>query len=140
MENTPADQELHHEIFGSILDRTEMTPFLLLPAREYATFLSQATKMMANRGFDTLGSNELPKSERERATLYIKRSYAYILDWLFPFMVKQLEGLAALRSPNAGCYLKCLHAIEESASVLRDPQFRSIVGEDPRHLFLLASS
>jgi len=117
-----------------------MTPFLLLPAREYATFLSQATKMMANRGFDTLGSNELPKSERERATLYIKRSYAYILDWLFPFMVKQLEGLAALRSPNAGCYLKCLHAIEESASVLRDPQFRSIVGEDPRHLFLLASS
>ena len=140
MEDTPADQELHHEIFGSILDRTEMTPFLLLPAREYATFLRQSTRMMANRGFDTLGSNELPKSERERAVLYIKRAYTYILDWLFPFMAKQLEGLLALRSPNAGCYLNCLHAIEGSASVLRDPQFRSIVDEDPRHLFLLASS
>jgi uncharacterized protein (TIGR04552 family) len=140
MEDAPADQELHHEIFGSILDRTEMTPFLLLPARDYATFLKQATRMMANRGFDTLGSDELRESERERAALYIKRAYAYFFDGLFPFVTKQLEELAALRSPNAGCYRNCLRAIGESASVLQDPQFRRIVGEDPRHLFLLASS
>jgi uncharacterized protein (TIGR04552 family) len=140
MEDTPAKQELHHEIFGSILDRTEMTPFLLLPAREYATFLRQATRMMANRGFDILGSDTLPTSEHERAALYINRAYAYILDGLFPFMSKQLEKLAALHSPNAGCYMNCLHAMYESASVLQDPKFRLIVDEDPRNLFLLASS
>jgi hypothetical protein len=31
------DQELHHAIFGSILDQTEMTPFLLQPATDYFT-------------------------------------------------------------------------------------------------------
>ena len=36
----PPDLELHHEIFGSILDRTEMTPFLLLPAKDYAAALA----------------------------------------------------------------------------------------------------
>ncbi len=140
MEDTPADQELHHEIFGSILDRTEMTPFLLLPARDYKTSLKQATRMMANRGFDTLGGVELRKSERERAAQYVKRAYAYFFDGLFPFVTKQLEGLAALRSPNAGLYRDCLRAIKEAASVLDDPAFRRIVDEDPRHLFLLASS
>ena len=52
MENAAANQELYHEIFGSILDRTEMTPFLLLPARDYQSSLTQATRMMANRGFE----------------------------------------------------------------------------------------
>jgi uncharacterized protein (TIGR04562 family) len=51
-----------------------------------------------------------------------------------------LEGLAALRSPNAGLYRNCLRAIKEAASVLDDPAFRRIVDEDPRHLFLFASS
>jgi hypothetical protein len=37
MNDTPSSQELLHEIFGSILDRTEMTPFLLLPATDYAS-------------------------------------------------------------------------------------------------------
>ena len=66
MEKTPTDQELHHEIFGSILDRTEMTPFLLLPARDYATSLMQAAKMMTNRGFDAQGGGELPGGGRAR--------------------------------------------------------------------------
>jgi uncharacterized protein (TIGR04552 family) len=140
MEDSAADQELHHEIFGSILERTEMTPYLLLPARDYATSLKQAARMMANRGFDTLGGDELQESERERAGRYIEHAYTYIFDWLFPFVTKQLEGLAALRSPNAGLYQKCLRAAGEAASVLQNPDFRRIVGEDPRHLFLLASS
>ncbi len=91
-------QELHHEIFGSILDRTEMTPFLLLPAGNYETALRQATKMMGNRGFDTLGNDELRKGESERAQKYIEQVHKYFFDWMFPFVKDQLEGLAALRS------------------------------------------
>jgi uncharacterized protein (TIGR04562 family) len=140
MEDMPFDQELHHEIFGSILDRTEMAPFLLLPARDYAAALKQVTKMMANRGFDTLGGDELGESERDRAGRYIRRAYATIFDGLFPFVMKQLKGLAALRSSNEDLYRNCLRALIEAQTVLQDPLFRRIVDEDPRHLFLLASS
>ncbi|MBA4371362.1 MAG: hypothetical protein C0402_00700 [Thermodesulfovibrio sp.] len=140
MEYTSSDQELHHEIFGSILDRTEMTPFLLLPARDYATALFQATKMMGNRGFDILGNAELQESEAERANRYIDHVYRYFLEWLFPFAKKQLEGLAALQSANADLYRRCLEAVAEAEAVLASAEFRRLVGEDPRHLFLLASS
>jgi len=140
MKETPADQELHHEIFGSILDRTEMTPFLLLHSRDYTTSVKRATSMMANRGFDTIGSDDLRESERERAAHYIKRAYDYFFRELFPFITKQLEGLISLKSPNEDCYHKCLRAVKEAASVLQDPSFRKIVDEDPRHLLLLASS
>jgi uncharacterized protein (TIGR04562 family) len=140
MGHTLKSQELHHEIFGSILDRTEMTPFLLLPAGDYATALSQATKMMGNRGFDVLSNGELQQSERERANLYVERVYMYMLDWLFPFVRKQLEGLAALQSANADKYRLYLSTIGKIEAVLMSGEFRQIVGEDPRHLFLLASS
>jgi uncharacterized protein (TIGR04562 family) len=140
MDHTQKSQELHHEIFGSILDRTEMTPFLLLPARDYATALSQAARMMGNRGFDILDSGELQESEKERANLYIERVYGYFLDWLFPFVRKQLEGLSALRSANADLYLQSLNAIGEIEVVLTSSAFRQIISEDARHLFLLASS
>ncbi|MGD0281134.1 MAG: hypothetical protein ABSB95_02085 [Dissulfurispiraceae bacterium] len=140
MDNTASNQELHHEIFGSILDRTEMTPFLLLPAKDYTTALSQAARMMGNRGFDILGNAELQESEKERANRYIGTVYSYFLDWLFPFVRKQLEGLAALQSANSDLYRHYLHAISEIESVLIDAEFRRIISEDPRHLFLLASS
>lgn len=140
MDNTLSSQELFHEIFGSILDRTEMTPFLLLPAGDYATALSRAAKMMGNRGFDVLGDAELQESEKERANSYIERVYAYFLDWLFPFVKGQLEGLAALKSANAGLYGHYLSTVGEIESVLTNTEFRRIVNEDPRHLFLLASS
>ena len=52
MQVRSASQELHHEIFGSILDRAELSPYLLLLADNYQTALKQATKMMNNRGFD----------------------------------------------------------------------------------------
>ncbi|NTU43782.1 MAG: hypothetical protein HGA78_12195 [Nitrospirales bacterium] len=140
MSHIHSGKELHHEIFGSILDRTEMTPFLLLPARDYPTALSQAARMMANRGFDILENNGLLQSETERAKTYIERVYNYFLGWLFPFVKKQLEGLVALQSPNSGLYRDCLQAIAEFESVFMSADFREIVGEDPRHLFLLASS
>ena len=140
MEHTSDHQELHHEIFGSVLDRTEMTPFLLLQTRGYAEALGQAARMMGNRGFDTLGDSSLQQSEAERAQKYIAQVFRYFLDWLFPFVRRQLEGLAALSSPNAGIYRDCLQALENIEAVLKDDGFRRLVEEDPRHLFLLASS
>jgi uncharacterized protein (TIGR04562 family) len=134
------EQELHHEIFGSILDQTEMTPFLLQPATDYFSSLRQASKMMANRGFDTLGSDKLRPSERERASQYIRRAYDYSFKALFPFVTPQLDGLSSLHSPNETLYRACLTAIAEAAAVLNDRSFKSLVDEDPRHLLLLASS
>ncbi len=140
MNNTTSGQELHHEIFGSILDRTEMTPFLLLPAGNYESALKQATKMMGNRGFDTLGSNELRESEKERAQEYIEQVYKYFFNWMFPFFKNQLKGLLVLNSANTGLYRNCLQTIGEVESILENVEFRQTVNEDPRHLFLLASS
>jgi len=134
------DQELYHDIFGSILDRTEMRPFLLLPASDYATALKQVTKMMVNRGFDALIGDELGESERARATLYVQRSYAIIFDGLLPFVSTQLEALSSLHSSNEALYHDCLSSITEAKAILQDSQFRGLVDEDPRHLFLLASS
>jgi uncharacterized protein (TIGR04562 family) len=134
------DQELHHEIFGSILDRTEMTPFLLEPATDYSSSLRQATRMMANRGFDTLGSVELRGSERERAAQYVRRAYDYCFRGLFPFVSHQLVGLASLHSPNESSYRTCLTAIAGTATTLNDRSFKGLVDDDPRHLLLLASS
>ena len=138
--DTQTDQELHHEIFGSILDQTEMTPFLLQPATDYATSLRQATRMMANRGFDTLDSVELSRSERERAAQYIRRAYDYYFKGLFPFVSHQLDGLSSLRSPNEKLYRACLSVIAGVAAILKDDSFKGLVDDDPRHLLLLASS
>lgn len=140
MKHGSSGQELHHEIFGSILDRIEMTPFLLLPAGDYETALGQATKMMANRGFDIFGNNELLGSEKERALKYIEQVYRYFFDWMLPFTIDQLERLDALNSTNSGLYRSCLQSIGEIESLLKNTVFRQIVSEDPRHLFLLASS
>ena len=134
------DHELHHDIFGSILDQTEMTPFLLQPATDYFTSLKQATQMMANRGFDTLGSDTLRSSERERASRYIRRAYDYCFKALFPFVNRQLEGLASLRSPGESLYRTCLAGIDAVSAILDDPFFLALLDEDPRHLLLLASS
>lgn len=133
-------QELHHEIFGSILDQAEMTPFLLQPTKDYASSLRQATKMMTNRGFDTLGDAELCKGESGRAARYIRRAYDYYFKGLFPFTTEQLGRLAALHSSNERCYRACLTAISEVSAVLNDTAFRNLVDADPRHLLLLASS
>jgi uncharacterized protein (TIGR04562 family) len=133
-------QELYHEIFGSILDRAEMTPYLLLRATNYETALRQATKMMGNRGFDTLENADLQQSELERARTYVRRSYEYLLNWMFPFSRKQLEGLVSLSSANTVLYRNCLRIIAEIEAVLKSDDFLGVVNGDPRHLFLLASS
>ena len=85
MEPMSHRQELHHEIFGSVLDRAEMTPFLLLRTANYTEALGQATRMMGNRGFDIV-QDELQASEKDRAQKYIEQVYRYFLHWLFPFV------------------------------------------------------
>lgn len=140
MKETSRGQELHHEIFGSVLDRTDMTPFLLLSAPDYETALKQATKMMGNRGFDISCDDGLQMSEKQRAQSYLERAYDYFFGWMFPFVKKQLEALADLRSVNTARYQDCIRTIGRVESILQDTGFRNIADEDPRHLFLLASS
>jgi hypothetical protein len=96
MKHRSSGQELHHEIFGSILDRGEMTPYLLLKSMNYESALRQATKMMGNRGFDTYGGHELEEREKERAAKYIEQAYRYCFNYLFPFVKGQLERLNVL--------------------------------------------
>ena len=134
-----AKTELYHEIFGSILDRTEMTPYLLRPALGYKTGLRRATRMLGNRGFDTLRQDDLRPSERVRALAYIAQVRRYIHDWLFPFVRKQLRDLVGLQSAQAPLYQDALASIGELEEVLMDDDFLALVDEDPRHLFMLAS-
>ncbi len=139
VKETTSGQELHHEIFGSVLDRTEMTPYLLLRAGDYESALAQAARMMGNRGFDIVG-DELHESEKKRALKYVEQAYRYFLYSMFPFVKKQLEALLSLNSGNAPLYRDCFRKIGEIESTLQTPGFRDIVSDDPRHLFLLASS
>lgn len=134
------NHELYHEIFGSILDQSEMTPFLLQHASDYSTALRQAMRMMANRGFDTLGREDLRDGERKRAEQYIQRAYDYFFKILFPFITRQLEGLILQHSANETLYRSSLTAITDIAASLNDITFKNLVDEDPRHLLLLASS
>ena len=140
MEQRLSSQELHHVIFGSILDRAEMSPYLLLSADNYQTALRQAAKMMNNRGFDITGNGELQESEQERAKAYVNRTYNYFFNWMFPFVKTQLKGLLALDSINTDLYRINLLAIGRVESILNNTRFQDIARKDPRHLFLLASS
>lgn len=132
--------ELYHEIFGLILDRTEMTPYLLLPAKDYPWALRQATRMLGNRGFDTAGADDLSERERVRAAGYVRESRRYLGEWLLPFMQLQLGALARLHSANEPLYRRCLRVLAALRATLADPALARLMDEDPRHLFLLASS
>jgi uncharacterized protein (TIGR04552 family) len=132
--------ELYHEIFGSILDRTEMTPYLLKRCDGYQSALRQASGMMRNRGFDTGGSAEPGDGEMARAQVYVRQVRKYYLGWLFPFVKNQLEQLAHTAGEGGALYVSCVSSIEKLEAVLADPAFTALVDEDPRHLFLMASS
>ncbi|MBF0458448.1 MAG: hypothetical protein HQK99_11205 [Nitrospirae bacterium] len=132
--------ELYHSIFGSILDRTEMTPYLMLSAYDYKTALSQATKMMGNRGFDVKGGDELSEGESNRAKRYVNIALGYCRNYAFPFLTEQLATLIRLNSPALPYYKNVNNAIGGIERKLEDDEFRRLVEEDPRHLFLMASS
>ncbi len=133
------EQELYHEIFGSILDRHEMTPYLLQNCNDYNDAISQTTKMMANRGFDATGTF-LSDSEKKRAISYVMLSLDYFLEWLFPFLLHQLHLLHSLHSERQQLYRLCIDAIDTIRKTLSDVTFIELITSDPRHLFLLASS
>lgn len=140
MKKAQSQQELYHEIFGSVLDRTGMSPYLLLKTTGYRSSLKQATKMMGNRGFDTYGGKELEESEKTRARKYIENAYRYCFVHMFPFLSEQLSSLLNLGSRNYSHYENCLRSIYEIEEMLNNPNLQEIIDEDPRHLFLLASS
>ncbi len=140
MKEKSASQELHHEIFGSVLDKSEMTPYLLLGTGNYDKALRQAAKMMGNRGFDMSESNEPPESEKQRALHYVDQVYKYCLNSMLPFLKDHLQRLSSLNSGNNVLYRNCVHAIGDIESVLRNNEFREIISKDPRNLFLLASA
>jgi uncharacterized protein (TIGR04562 family) len=140
MQQASTNHELHHEIFGSILDRTELSPYLLLSAHDYTSALKQATKMMGNRGFDVIASGELPQSEKLRACNYYLQAHNYFLHWISPFVKQQLQRLIQLASPNLSHYQNCEQALTALETTLLDADFLALVSQDPRHLFLMASS
>ncbi|MBC8414723.1 MAG: hypothetical protein ISR96_03620 [Nitrospira sp.] len=132
--------ELHHEILGSIIDRDEITPYLLLRTTDYKSALAQASKMLANRGFDISDDHVLEKDEKARALRYIEQAYKYCFQFLFPVIRTQLGKLEALQSDCMPLYrdaLKSLLCIEQGMS---DTDFRDFIMEDPRHVLLVASS
>lgn len=132
-------QELYHEIFGSILDRREMTPYLLKDSSGYSESIRQATLMMANRGFDVMNGEFCP-GEKERAAEIVRQALRYFSLWLLPFVKKQMLDLSRIDSPLRDVYLQSIDSIIRIQSILNDRAFSTLVGEDPRHLFLLSSS
>ena len=92
--------ELYHEIFGSILDRTEMTPYLLLRSATYQVALRQATRMMGNRGFDTLARKTCARAKRRaRRPTWVR--CGGISSTCFCRSRKQLAELAAMSRRTA---------------------------------------
>ncbi len=134
------EHELYHEIFGSIIDRDEMSPYLLLKASSYNDALKQASRMMGNRGFDTYKGTDLVESEKKRALQYIDKAYRYCFNHLFPFLENQLVLLKKLGTNSARLYASCLDSISNLGVRLNERDFKTIMFEDPRHIFLLSSS
>ena len=132
-------QELYHEIFGSVLDRSELTPYLLRNCDGYESSLARATLMMGNRGF-AVADGELGDGELERAAAYVHQAVSYLLTGLFPEVRAQLEALSRLGSPNAEKYSRAVSDIGEIAALLGGGELATLIREDPRHLFLLASA
>jgi uncharacterized protein (TIGR04552 family) len=139
MQTMSDKHELYHDIFGSILDRTEMTPYLMLSAYDYKTALAQATKMMGNRGFDIRGCDELSAGETNRAGRYVGMALGYCLKYVFPFLKERLAALIGLNSIDVSYYVTVNESIDEIDGKLKNYDFRRLVDEDPRHLFLMAS-
>lgn len=132
-------QELYHEIFGSVLDRKELTPYLLRNCGDYDASMKSATLMMGNRGLIVEDGNLAP-GEKERASTYVSEAIDYMTGALFPAVKKQLVALSRLESPLHGDYERSLAEIGELAALVSSGSFRELVDADPRHLFLLASS
>lgn len=132
-------QELFHEIFGSVLDRDGLTPYLLRNCDDYPTALRKATLMMGNRGFSVV-DGELGEGEKERASDFVRQSVKYMLGSLFSALSVQLTELSMIGSPQRKIYDRAIDDIRGLKELLSGGDLAQLIEEDPRHLFLLASS
>lgn len=131
--------ELYHEIFGSVLDRSELTPYLLRDCEDYSTALGRASLMMGNRGF-TIAGGEPAYGELERAARYVDGAVAYLLGFLIPSVIDQLAALCRLRSVQAALYAHAIDELNAILALMASGDLATLIREDPRHLFLLSSS
>jgi hypothetical protein len=136
--------ELYHEIFGSVLDRIDLNPYLMRNSKGYADSLSRASLMMGNRGFFLI-KGELGVGEIERASQYVSQALHFMSDWLFPMVKNQLKSLLTMdyndieaieRQKN---YQKANQEIDIIEQVFNKTPFTECIQEDPRHLFILVS-
>jgi uncharacterized protein (TIGR04552 family) len=139
VESSSEHHELYHDIFGSVLDRTELTPYLLRNCEDYPSAMGRATMMMGNRGFYIV-DGELGAGEAERAAAYVSQSLEYMKGALFPVVATQLHDLALIGSPQKGLYDEAADSIANLENLLTQGELSTLIREDPRHLFLLASS
>lgn len=145
-------QELYHDIFGSVLDRIDLTPYLMRNSFDYKTSLERATAMMANRGFYVV-NGVLGEGEFERARAYVSQSIDFITRILLPTVKTQIEALLKLPAPESllpeqkrlfteqkSHYSKTIDEIHGLEKLLVKSPLSSLILEDPRHLFMLVSA
>ncbi|MCD1653783.1 hypothetical protein K7J14_03600 [Treponema zuelzerae] len=132
-------QELFHDIFGSVLDRTELTPYLLRGCPDYEAALRGASLMMGNRGF-RLEQGEPAPGELERASAYVRQALSWILSSFIPDLRSSLQPLLSIDSPRTLLYRETLSRLSELRALFASGPFREAAERDPRNLFLLASS
>lgn len=133
------DQELYHDIFGSVLDRSELTPYLLRNCGSYDISLARASLMMANRGF-AVENGKPDAGELERAAAYVAQATGYITGYLAPTVERHLADLSRLGPAQAERWERPLGEIRKVLSLLLPGDLEALISEDPRHLFLLSSS
>ncbi len=138
MAESDQGQELYHEIFGSVLDRSELTPYLLRDCAGYDDALARAGLMLVNRGF-SMTDGELDSGELARAAGYVRMSLDYLRGSLIPAVSSQLRRLSSLGSSLAGDYRRAMDSLDAIGTLLFRGELASLIAEDPRHLFLLAS-
>jgi hypothetical protein len=85
-------------------------------------------------------SDELDPGELERASRYVSAALDYALSSLIPPVRSQFCRLASLKTSLEGRYRAAEESLASMTSLLSSGEFRDLVDEDPRHLFLLASS
>lgn len=133
------DQELYHDIFGSVLDRSELTPYLLRNCGSYDISLARASLMMANRGF-AVDNGKPAAGELERAAAYAAQATGYITEYLAPTVERHLADLSALGPAQAERWKQPLGEIRKVLGLFLPGDLAALIREDPRHLFLLSSS
>ncbi len=103
-----------------MLDRTEIRPICSF-RHDFSHALKQVTKMMRNRGFDTIGESKLVASETPGFTL-CDTGIPLFLRLMFPFAKQQFPARVT-QIAECGLYRSCLKAISHIEEVLLPPSF-----------------